>query len=67
MKLNKNIFVEKPLCINFNHIKYIKKLINYKKLLWLDILCITTMHLKKFLILKGKIFFKKFYIFIQAV
>ena len=32
MKLNKNIFVEKPLCINFNFIKYIKKkLINYEK------------------------------------
>ena len=60
MKLNKNIFVEKPLCINFNHINYIKKkLINYKKTFMVGHIMHHHNAFKKILYLKRKNFFGK--------
>lgn len=60
LKLNKNIFVEKPLCINFNQIKLLKKkLLNYKKTFMVGHIMHHHNGFKKIVELKKKNFFGK--------
>lgn len=60
LKLSKNIFVEKPLCINFKQIKLLKnKLHNYKKIFMIGHIMHHHNSFKKILELKKKNFFGK--------
>lgn len=65
IKLNKNIFVEKPMCIKFNEIKFIKKkLKNYQNIFMVGHLMHHHNAFKKILSLKKNNFFGKiFYIY----